>query len=417
MLKNFLVKYNKDDSLLRDSLLFFSASMIGNLAGFFYHFYMGRVLGPADYGVLAAMLSILYIIYVAFNVIQTSISKFTAEFSAQHNPHKIAYLFIYGLKKLSIYGIIGLLVYTLGGWIFIADFAKIPRSTYFLFGILVPFVFILPLSRGILQGVQNFKQLSLNLIVEGIVKVVAGITLVYLGLRVNGAVLGIVLSFIAAFAVAIPALRHYFSVNPQPFPTKEIYKYSLPVSVALFVLTMMYSVDVILVRRFFDDVTAGYYASASMLGKVVFFATLAITTVMFPKVVALREANKTHSHILKKSLILVGAIVAVALFFNTLFPRFVITVFFGSSYLRITNLLWIFTLTFSLFSFIYLLSMYHLSMNRGKFVFFLVFSLIAEVAIISFFHTSLEEVALALCTMMAVLFLFLLVYTFYHGRH
>ena len=38
-------------------------------------------LGPAEYGVLGAILSLLYLLLVPFNVIQTTISKFVAALS------------------------------------------------------------------------------------------------------------------------------------------------------------------------------------------------------------------------------------------------------------------------------------------------------------------------------------------------
>ena len=35
--------------------------MVGNIINYIYHLVMGRILGPADYGVLASLFSILYI--------------------------------------------------------------------------------------------------------------------------------------------------------------------------------------------------------------------------------------------------------------------------------------------------------------------------------------------------------------------
>ncbi len=51
-----ILNYEKDDSLIRDGIILFSATMIANFASYLYHFGMGRFLGPAEYGALGAIL-------------------------------------------------------------------------------------------------------------------------------------------------------------------------------------------------------------------------------------------------------------------------------------------------------------------------------------------------------------------------
>ena len=92
IIKKFL-KYDKNDSLIRDGIILFTATMIANASGYIYHLGMGRILGPADYGALGAILSLLYILLVPFNVIQTTLSKFVAKFKANDQENKIRYLF------------------------------------------------------------------------------------------------------------------------------------------------------------------------------------------------------------------------------------------------------------------------------------------------------------------------------------
>ena len=414
MLKKFFAEYKKEDSLIRDSFLFFSASMILNLAGFFYHFYMGRVLGPAEYGILGAMLSLLYVILVFFTVVQTSVANVTARLYAKHTVSKVAYLLRNGSLWFAAGGGIGFLFYLFTSF-FIPGLTKIPLWTYLSLSLAIPFIFLLPVGRGILQGMQNFKHLSVNLIAEGIGKVVVGILLVAIGWGVTGAVLGIVFSFISAFAIAIISLRCLLRQRADAFALHLSDYFSSSVLASLLILTLMYSIDVLLVRSYFDSVQAGYYASASLMGKIVFFASLAITTVMFPKATALHASGKESKHILNKSLVLVFILIAGALFSTIIFPRFIVLLLFGSEYLAITNILWIFCLAFSLFSLAYLLSMYNLSLNRSSFNYILALFLVVEVIAIALFHKSLEEVVLVLAGVMAALFLSLLIYTFKHN--
>lgn len=413
MLKKFLARYNKDDSLIRDSFLFFSASMVLNLAGFFYHFYMGRVLGPADYGVLGAMLSFLYVTLVFFSAIQTSVANVAARLYAKHRVSKIARLLKKGSLWFAVSGGFGFLFYVSTSS-FVPGLTKIPFWTYLSLSLAIPFIFLLPVGRGVLQGMQNFKHLSMNLVAEGLGKVLVGIFFVAIGWGVTGAVLGVVFSFVAASIIAIISLRSLFHQHSETFSLNFGSYVSSAVLTAMLILTLMYSIDVLLVRFYFDSVQSGYYASASLLGKIVFFASLAITTVMFPKVAALQASGKNSKHILNKSIVLVCILIAGALFFTVLFPRFVVLLFFGSEYLAITKLLWVFCLMFSFFSLAYLFSLYNLSLKRSSFNYILALFLLIEVIAITLFHRTLEEVVLVLVVVMAALFLSLLVYTLRH---
>ena len=83
-IKSFLLKgYKKDDSLIRDSVILFSATMILNITGFIFHFFMGRVLGPSSYGTLGALWSLLYLLIVPTVTIQNTLSKFSSELKAE----------------------------------------------------------------------------------------------------------------------------------------------------------------------------------------------------------------------------------------------------------------------------------------------------------------------------------------------
>ncbi|MCD4666593.1 hypothetical protein K8R47_02170, partial [archaeon] len=68
-----ILKYDKEDSLIRDGIILVSSSLILSIAGYFYHFYMGRTLGPESYGILGVILSVVYILLVPAQVIQTTI--------------------------------------------------------------------------------------------------------------------------------------------------------------------------------------------------------------------------------------------------------------------------------------------------------------------------------------------------------
>ena len=89
-----LLKFDKDKSLIRDNIVLFFCTLILNFTGFLYHFLMGRILGPASYGVLGAILSIFILLAVPLNVIQTAVSKFVSEYKVKKEESKVNYFLV-----------------------------------------------------------------------------------------------------------------------------------------------------------------------------------------------------------------------------------------------------------------------------------------------------------------------------------
>ncbi len=408
------LKYNKNDSLIRDGIILFSATMIANVLGYAYHFAAGRLLGPVQYGILGAVLSLIYIVNVPVNVIQTTIAKFSAKFKAEQHKEKVNVLLRRSVRKLLLTGITATLIFlVLIG--FIADFLKIPKEILLLFTPILLFSLLLPITRGILQGLQSFKDLGLNLVSEGFVKMALGIGFVLLGLGVGGAVLGITCSLGIAFLLSYFPLKNFFKKTHETFERNEVYNYALPVFFALLLLTGFYTVDVLLVKHFFQDIDAGYYAALSLIGKMIFFGTFAIGNVMFPKVAEMHSLKKENKQILNKSLILMtlGSFAAVSLYF--LFPKIIILLLFGKEYLRIIPLVGWMGVMMAFYSLSYLLSLYNLSIGKLKFIWILFVFFLIEVLALVLFHQNLESIIKILAALMTVLFLILLIYTKAYG--
>ncbi len=405
-----LLRYEKDDSLIRDGIILFTATMIANAAGYIYHFGMGRFLGPADYGALGAILSLLYLLLVPFNVIQTTISKFVAKFKAENKLDSINYLLYRSLRKLLILGIILLIIFIAMSRL-LSGFLKIDQLSIVIFLLVTPLTLLLPVNRGVFQGMQSFKKLGANIVVEALSKLVVGFVLVLLGFKLAGAVLGIVMSYLFSFGFSLFKLRKKYSRKYAEIEKSSIYKYSIPVLVTLLSLTAFYSIDVILVKHYFDGVSSGYYAAAALLGRIVFFATLAISMVMFPKVAEMDAKNKPNVHILKKAIIMV-LIVSLAITIGYfMMPRLVVLMLFGSTYIGIADYIAPFAIIMSLFSLSYLLAMYNLSLNRIKFIYLLLVYNVLEVTGIILMHDSISQVIIILMIIMGLMFITLLLFT------
>jgi len=407
---NFIKKQIKS-KFLKDNIVLLIGMTILNVLAFLFHFYMGRKLGPADYGILGTILSLVYLLGVSFNTIQTSIAKFVSKFKTKKEYSKVSYLLNASIKKVFLYSLIVTFIFIAVSKP-IASFLNITTLPLILISPFIIFISLTAINRGVLQGLQKFKGLSLTLITEGVVKFFGGILLVAIGWKVNGAILAIVLSYIFSFFIGFLPLNKIQGYKKRKFKTKQIYSYSLPVLVMLVSLTAYNSVDLILVKHFFSNIEAGYYTAISLIGKILFFGSISISQVMFPKVSELYEAKKPHRHMLYKSFLIVLLFTLPLILFYFLFPSFIVNILYGSEYLSITNLIGWFAISVGLFCLVYIMAFYNVSINRHGFLYVLLSFNVAEIILLFIFHQTLMQVITILIILMSILFLIMLGYTF-----
>jgi len=415
LIKKLINKYKKS-KFLKDNLILFIGSISTGVLGFIFHFYMGRILGPANYGVLGVVLSIITIMGIGLNTLQTGITRYTSDLNIKKEYSKINYLRSRLINKLTIYGIIFLTIF-LAITPLLAKFLHIKITPLILISPCVLFLMILPINRGLLQGLQRFKGLSLNLIIEGCIKLFGGIILVLLGMEIYGAIISIVLSYIIPFFVGYYPLKDIIKRKKEKIVTIDIYKFSIPILIALISLTLMYSIDLILVKHFFSEIEAGYYAAASKLGLILFFATLSISQVMFPKVSELYNKNKNHKKLLYKSLLISLIIIAPAIIIFNVFPKLIVNILFGPKFIDAAQYIGLFSIIIGLFSLIYITVFYNLSINKRRFLHLLLIFNVLQIVLITLFHSSLMQIIYLLIVYMSLLFMIMFSITAFNSKN
>lgn len=403
-----LIKKAMENKLIKDNLILFIGTLILNVLGFAFHFYMGRALGPADYGALGVLLAIAYLMLIPMGTIQTGIANFTAKFKTSKEYGKISYLY----KRASVrFGIISIASFILFLLISkpLAEFLKISWSSTIVVSFFLIFVFLLSVTRGTLQGLQKFTSLSFNLIIEGFVKFISGVVLVLIGFKVDGAIGSIVLAYFIAYLIGFYPIKKLLKIKGEEFNTKEVYAYTLPVLLMLVSLTMFYSVDIVITKHFFSLVDAGYYSALALLGKIVFFGSMSITQVMFPKLSeSFVNKDGKHKKLLFYSLGLISLFALSVILVYFFVPGIVVNILYGEEYITITKMVWIFGLFMGLFSMVYALAFYQISKHKTSFIWILFLFNILEAVLLWMFHSSILQVGWILVSLMAVLFIILL---------
>lgn len=399
------------DPLISGSLVLFIGTMIANFGNYLYHLLMGRMLGPKDYGILASLISLAYIFSVLTSSLLTTIVKFVTKFKVKKQWGKIYSLFT-GLLK--IFGIGGVVIFFafLGGKSLIGNFLHLEDNfPVVILALWLGLSFPTFVNNAFLQGFLKFGFLSFNNVFSTILKLGLAILLVKFGFGVSGALGAIFLSSLLPYFLSFYPLRFLWQYKDgEEIKWGEFFSFSLPVMGAMLGLTSLYSTDVILVRHFFPSFEAGLYAALAVLGKIVFFASSVVPTVMFPLVSEKFENGGKYKNLLQQSLLIVGGESILITLVYFLFPSLMIKLLYGSQYLVASPYLGIFAVFISFYSLSSLLVNFFLSIGKTLVAIFCLLGAFLQIVLICLFHSSLWQVIGVSLGVSVLLFLSLMIF-------
>ena len=396
---------------------------LGNVFNFVFHIYMSRNLGPDGYSALNSLMSLLYVTAIPIITIQTTITKFVAQFTARGEDANVRRLLVESLKRVSILAFV-LMSLTILGAPLIGGFLNIDKNTPVIVSGLIIFVmFLMPVFWAVLQGREQFGFLGISYFTDFTTKCGLGIAFALIGWGVGGVLFGVALSFLLAFAVAIWPIREVMAprLDEDTLDMMEIYKFAAPVMVALFFLGFFCNVDIALVRHFYGEADeglrlAGYYATASIIGKSFLFLPLGIVLALIPKVSRKKAMGENPLPVLMRGLALdivlsiVGIIVCIAL------ARYIALFLAKTDAPELVALIKLFGVAITPVAATTILVNYNLANEQHRFVWILVPITILTFAGICLFHATPITVLYILASGGFILFVSLLAFTIVSHR-
>ncbi len=397
--------------LFGSGMLLFISMTIVNGGNYLFNLILGRWLGPADFSDLSLIVTIMLMITFVTVTFQLTSAKFAAVATADEDKQYLSNV-RHWLNKMGWgFGLLLALILGVGAPFWQSFFNTASIWPFVILSIGFPIYFAQGVDRGILQGDTRFGPLAISYQAEMWVRLVFALLFVWIGWSVNGAVGGISLSFAATWFVARKA-----KVNlPKPRPLsrkqkKAIALFAGPVIVAHLSQILINNSDIIIVKRFFEAEEAGLYAALALIGRIVFFATWSVVTVLFPIVAQKHQKGEPHRHLLAISLGLVAAVSGAILAMSYLFPEMIVGILFGQAYLSIAPLLWLYALATSIYALANVIITYRLSTGQGMGSWLAVVGGLTQVIGLWLFHSSLRQVVVAQIYIMSFMFLILLVW-------
>jgi len=400
-------------------LIFYIGSMVVNVIAFAYHFILARLLSPAEYGILASLFGLIYLTSIPLNAGDILVTKLISGFEEKKRVSHTKSLLLFLARKIGPLYVILFPVLILVSWP-VQRFLKLPNVWSVMFVWIFVYMFIVTsILRSVMRALLRFNDFILSLMSETILRLLFAVILILLISHWYGwGILGLLLTSVVVLGIAIFQVRDVISTKATSFDHHKLNIKSLGLGSLILSMsyTLMYSIDVLLVKHFFSDYWTGIYAVLVIAGKVIFFAQSPISIATLP--IVARKANQPHTA--RKDLwILLGVSTAIGAAIISAYligSQLLVKIVFSDKYLAAVPLIgWIGVaiLGFSLAS---IGANFLLALNKIKAAWISLLGLGAEALAILLFHQTLLQVVLSLTGVFGILATVLISYSFYATR-
>lgn len=392
--------------LIKGSFILGIVFGIYGFLNFIFQSSMARLLTVTEYGVLAALFYLVYILSIFSESIQTVFSK---QASLEKDNGKLKNIIKRANKKILFAAFAFAILYLILAVPF-SIYKEIPYSLLAINGLFIFSSLLLPITRGVMQGRKKFGSLGVSLMIEAFVKLILSISLVYIGWKTYGAIFGAVAGTFAALLFSFFSINEIYKEKEKIAATAETKDDSKSIFMLTFSLIAFYITDIFIAQLVFNKELAGYYSIASILAKAIFWGTQPIGRAMLPlSVEESLDKNKEQNHdTFFNSLAILSICVCAALLLFFFFSSFIIRIFAGRYIPESAQILFYLGIATSLLSFANLNVLYKISKKKPRIrdaAYFFALFVIGTILLI-IFNDSLTQFSIAFITTSAIFLFF-----------
>jgi len=321
----------RQSRLVRQNLILFFGGLVAGIGGFVYHAIAGRILGPEIYGQVAFLIALYAVGTAPALILVVVLARYTATLAARGEAG-ISSLLARTIRLVAIPCLVAVLLTTLFART-VANFERLGSTIPILIlGFSIALIWQVAIPRGILQGLQRFTALSLNLSLELVVRTVAVFALLVANYAVSGAMAAVLLGLVFAFGLGLYTLRDHFRDSATRVHLRVMAGYSILAAAGIIGVQILYNQDVILAEHYLPSNDGGIYGGLNKIGTILYFLTLSVSQVLFPRVVEAVAKEEHPGRILLSSAGLLALLGAAALLVFGVVPSLVVGILFGPSF-------------------------------------------------------------------------------------
>lgn len=344
-----------------------------NVTTYAFTILAARLLGPVEYGALAAVMGLLLVLNVLSLGLQATGARRVAAAPADRDRIERELLRTTYRSALAL-GALALVACPLVAALLNLD----SWSVAALIAVTIVPLTVMGGQAGVLQGERRWRQLAAIYLAVGVGRIVFGTVALVLRPDTFGAMVGVTVGAFAPAVVGAWALRRRPAAGPSeaPHPFGHVLRETVHNSHALLAFFALTNVDVIVARTVLDERQAGLYAGGLILAKAVLFLPQFVVVIAFPSMSSAESARRMN--LIALGLVL-GVGLAVVLGVLVL-SGLAVTFIGGPAYDDLAGRLWAFALLGTLLAMIQLMVYNVLARQRQRAVYVVWAALLALVA-------------------------------------
>src|SRR6202163_2815576 len=317
--------------LVRQNLILFAGGLVAGIGGFVYHAIAGRVLGPATYGQVAFLIAVYAVGTAPALILVVVLARYTATLAARGDAG-VRSLLGRTARLVAIPCLVAVLLTALFARP-VAAFEHLgSTSPILILGISIALIWQVAIRRVSLQGLQRFPALSLNLSLELVVRTTFVFLLLKAGYAVSGAMAAVFIGLACCFVLGLYTLRDHFRRVGARVQLRVMAGFSLTAAAGIIGIQILYKQDLILPEHYLSSHDGGIYGGLNKIGTILFFLTLSVSQVLFPRVVEAVAKEQHPGRILLQSAGILTALGAGALVVFAVVPGLVVGILFGPEF-------------------------------------------------------------------------------------
>ncbi|HLQ04153.1 MAG TPA: hypothetical protein VK197_00745 [Verrucomicrobiae bacterium] len=324
-----------------DALFLLTATTVANVLAYGYQVVQARLLRPQEYAALTALFGILILESVSSQVIQSATATLAARYRARGDDGALhAFVRRWSVRIGGAAAALGAVVVLASP--IVANALFLPPASVALLGLTLFLALVFTFALGLLQGLARFVWMGSALIAQAGTRLAVGVSLVYLGLGVDGAFTGataaIAVSLVVAAVPLLPLVRAARGATAEIELGPAETRFFVLSAVLLLAYAALTNVDAVLARSILSPEQAGAYAGAITMGKIVLFAPIAVGFLLLERTASAHAKGQDTERMLFLALgfvLATSGLVAVA---YIVAPEFLVPVIVGSQYPEATKI-------------------------------------------------------------------------------
>lgn len=357
----------------------------------------GRLLGPAEYSIIAALLA-LSSVTVLLNPAGDSIAKVAAEYVGRDDLASIAWLWRVSWKVTIGAAITVLLMGALtsgavGAWLGIPSRAPtIALAAYLAASVLVT------APRAFQRGLHRFESFAVNQVSEAAVRLAAGAALAVMGYGAPGVLAGYALGTASASLLGRVTLNDVAQTS-VPVDRPRTGRFAPHVSISFLFMSIyplvLMNADVLTAKHVLTPEQAGLYGAASSLSRLAAVAVGPITIVLLSKVTTARAAGRPTEKLVFNAGMTILGLLLTALLGAALLGEWAVLLMYGEAFRGAAPILTLLVASVCLLVLQSSVCTVLVGLNKGRGMWLLLLPCIVQVTLLQIHHGDARAIAVS----------------------